>query len=84
MNPHDEIRALTCHCGRISCRHHEETGTHITFLDRNGGEPVHKAQAVLIDGREVLVEADSIDIECGYGVATSVTLKILPQTITFE
>lgn len=25
MNPHDEMRALTCHCGRISCRHHEET-----------------------------------------------------------
>ena len=24
MNPHDEIRALTCHCGRIACRHHED------------------------------------------------------------
>ena len=23
MNPHDEMRALTCHCGRIACRHHE-------------------------------------------------------------
>ena len=24
MNPHDEMRALTCHCGRIACRHHED------------------------------------------------------------
>lgn len=23
MDPHDEVRALTCHCGRIACRHHE-------------------------------------------------------------
>lgn len=24
MNPADEIRALTCHCGRIACRHHPD------------------------------------------------------------
>ena len=24
MNPNDEMRALTCHCGRIACRHHED------------------------------------------------------------
>lgn len=22
MKPADEVRALTCHCGRIACRHH--------------------------------------------------------------
>lgn len=60
--------------------------TVIEFKDYAGAEdaPCHKVSRVFIDGTEVLVEKDGIDIEYGDHQATVVTLRLLPTEIHFN
>lgn len=57
---------------------------HIELRDTRPDSPMHIARTVFIDGHEVVVEADSINITLTPDGPTRVTLTILPHRVTFD
>ena len=56
--------------------------THIHIESRIDGA-VHVSGSVYVNGTPVLLAEDGLGIEYGFNDMTTVTLKILPKTLTF-
>lgn len=60
--------------------------TVIEIKDHAGGQdvPRHKVAKVYINGTEVDVDRDNIEVACGAGGCTVVTLRLFPTELRFN
>lgn len=57
---------------------------HIELRDDSPEGPAHVVKKVLIDGIEVAVAEDGVDIDFTDNDPTTVTLRILPHRVSFN